>query len=91
MKKTNESNRGSFLDEGFHREQLWLVPWHISISELNGGGQLKTPCMFVIHFEYLFVCRLPPNMVVLLFNKIAASCELGPGCGAVVPGGVHSL
>ena len=71
-----------------------LVPWHISISELNGagGGELKnTLYVRVIQFVYLCVCRLSPIMVALLFYKIAASCELSPGCGAEVSGGVHSL
>ena len=82
MNKAKESNKGSFLDEGFHGTKALVG----SLAYFNFGTESES-----LNLDYLFVCRLSPNMVALLFYKIAASCELSPGCGAEVPGGVHSL
>ena len=57
MKKAKESNKGSFLDEGFHGTKALVG----SLAYFNFGTESES-----LNLDYLFVCRLSPNKVVRL-------------------------
>ena len=57
MNKAKESNKGSFLDEGFHGTKALVG----SLAYFNFGTESES-----LNLDYLFVCRLSPNMVVRL-------------------------
>ena len=57
MKKAKESNKGSFPDDGFHGTKALLG----SLAYFDFGTESES-----LNFDYLFVCRLSPNMVFRL-------------------------
>ena len=57
MNKAKESNKGSFLDEGFHGTKALVG----SLAYFNFGTESES-----LNLDYLFVCRLSPNMVFRL-------------------------
>ena len=57
MNKAKESNKGSFLDEGFHGTKALVG----SLAYFNFGTESES-----LNLDYLFVCRLSPNKVVRL-------------------------